>query len=717
MADGKSAVAQGLRQFGNSLQHLGQTIYTVDARNQADLAMARLAGTIQDWETDRLADPDYGEITIDPATGAPIFKGGYTEKWEKTEMEIKQNLIGGIQNPLARQEVERYFNQAATRERGVVQKMQFDKWGAALETAKIRLIADADDKTHDPDPTKNVQAKLDYAKAQIDELTKANLWSPEIARKALEGHAQSVIGKDLTARAKEALRTGDLAAAEILIGDDRTTYMSGADTFKAGDQVKAEALSDVRLFYNAKQKEAETGAQAEFYAYRTRNPGRVSEETLLDAKDQKATREKFQAWATKDGYILDSDRRQYWEDRLEAYDNGRATGGGTKAEAMADYWDNKLEQMAGALILGRGNAQITYIDPNSDPEKPTTITIPVTVAAYEALRNHVAVLDAFDTKPGAYAKANARDQRVYNPEKGAFPVTESMEAAWNKWVTGKPNEAALREEYEALKKANLNTGKLNEAGFQELVDKLLKKPEAERKLGKLIGWDPRTINDYDAFIGQRFDGNYADVFRKSGPGEGDRWDGSVKNPNFAWMMPTLEQEEKDLEKLGVNIGKPWIDSKGRAWYSGKASEIKDPPKAGALSVSYSVFPFAEGKERAATRFRDIVYKNNDHRKQMLINDGTKDVWMDVLEPGERGNPYQDRYTLPPEKYAALLKARGQARTAAESARNAQENAVGLATVRGRNKEEEYAFWARAEAALNRYPIMPKEEWMALPENQ
>jgi len=668
MGTALGALARQLQSFGGSIQDLGKTVYTVDARRKADEAQLLIADRIEEWKTQRLTDPDYGQITIDPFTKTPTFSGGYTEKWDALEQDIKQNLVETIDNPLAKEEVDNYFRQLATSQKGAVQALQFEKWGAATVTSYLKQNEDFDDK---PVP---VQTKLDHARENIAFLTENNLMDPEQARKYLETHSQVVIKKDLLARSKDALKTGELAAAERLIAEDTTSYTSGTGHLRRGDQVKDEVLSQVRILYNAIQDEADAKAQQIFYDFQKRYP----ERGVVDTTDLAATAETFQTLRTDDGFLLNAPRRQSWIDRLYSRMNGMATGSGTELEARGQYVLGLVARLTSGIELGRGNSKIIVPDPKDITK---TIEQPISIATFEALESEQWVIDALNTIPGAWDKMAGYRERVYKPKSDAFPVLKSMDDDWNKWLDKQgADKAAFSEEYQALKASELDSGKVTQAQFWEIVQKNIMGPAFKNDIRRMISWDPAKIDNFDEFIGQMFDGEFANAFRRSGPGQGDRWEGAVMNPKYAPLLPNLEAIEKNLEGMGIDIGKPWIDTQGKAWYPGQPSEIKDAKK-GAVAVSYAVFPFAEGNDRAGTRFRDIEYPKNVHVKQMLINDGEKDVWMDVLAPNEGENKYSDRYTLPQDEYKKLLEKRGKAAAAAAGAKKQKEREkTGLADI-------------------------------------
>ncbi len=133
-ASGK-ALAQAIGGFGQSVQNLGETIYKVDADNEATKIQLSLAAQIEEFQKNLLTDPE-------PGTPGAQTPEGYLAKWEKFTQGL-QSQAGQAKNPLARQEVNNYLGKVLPSQGTNVAKLQLSAWSENQKVDRRKRVLDA----------------------------------------------------------------------------------------------------------------------------------------------------------------------------------------------------------------------------------------------------------------------------------------------------------------------------------------------------------------------------------------------------------------------------------------------------------------------------------------------------------------------------------------------------------------------------------------------
>lgn len=230
----------GLARFAASLGNLGQTIYDVDAENEAREANLSIATDIEKFKESLWQDPDYG---------TPGQNDGYAKKWNdflegtKQNPGLKSRILGSMTNEKAKEKVSYFIDQTAIQQQSEVEELQFKRWAEGTVAKAVKRANEILDKGGIP-----VQTKLDAAHSEYDYLRGHNLITQEQYQNYMDAASQVAIRRDLTERAKTAYLADGLAAALRVIAEDQTSYSAGGGTFFAGDQVKNISQQDMKLW-------------------------------------------------------------------------------------------------------------------------------------------------------------------------------------------------------------------------------------------------------------------------------------------------------------------------------------------------------------------------------------------------------------------------------------------------------------------------------------
>lgn len=231
MSAGGKALAQALGGFGQNVQALGETIYKVDAENEATKLQLSFAEEIEKFQQSLLIDPEPGT----PGASSPE---GYMARWEKFSQDLK-NRANQAKNPLARKEVNDYLGKVIPSQGSRIAQAQFASW-----TEKQK--ADRRNNVLKFAMTASPEAALDFAAVQYGELLNKNAITGNDYTNLMREAAAPIMEKALFEMAKKSFaEEGETGAYNAVSA--QLLYTAGNDTFTVSDQVR----DTVKLRLNA----------------------------------------------------------------------------------------------------------------------------------------------------------------------------------------------------------------------------------------------------------------------------------------------------------------------------------------------------------------------------------------------------------------------------------------------------------------------------------
>lgn len=236
-ASGK-ALAQAIGGFGQSVQNLGETIYKVDADNEATKIQLSLAAQIEEFQKNLLTDPD-------PGTPGATTPEGYLAKWEKFSQDL-QSQAGKAKNPLARQEVTNYLGKVLPNQGTNVAKLQLAAWSENQKVDRRTRVLEAA-LVRAPEEAFNIAA------TEYGFLLKHNAITAAEYASLMNEASAPILEKALYQKGMEAFKTGGEDAAESAL-HDQVLFKTDKDTFIVSDairdRVRQRVDADIQLEYS-----------------------------------------------------------------------------------------------------------------------------------------------------------------------------------------------------------------------------------------------------------------------------------------------------------------------------------------------------------------------------------------------------------------------------------------------------------------------------------
>lgn len=216
------AIAQSLGGFGQSIQNLGETIYKIDAENEATKIQLDIAAKVEAFQQSLLTDDD-------PGTPGSQTPEGYMAKWEKFTQDL-QKQASLAKNPLARQEVTNYIGKIVPSQGTNVAKLQLAAWSEKQKIDRRRSVLSFS-KTADP------QKALEFAETQYGFLlAKQGISAAEYTNLMREA-AAPILEQALYNNAVEAFKkNGESGAYEAI--SSQLIYQTENDTFTVSDEIR-----------------------------------------------------------------------------------------------------------------------------------------------------------------------------------------------------------------------------------------------------------------------------------------------------------------------------------------------------------------------------------------------------------------------------------------------------------------------------------------------
>jgi len=660
MADGWSAAAQALGRMGEVLQNSAFTLNELDAKQKADAAELQIASRIEAFKRGLLSDPD---------CGTPGQNDGYMAKWQDEVAGINE-MIQGIDNPLARKAVQNSFGQLSATQTSAVYQLQYDKWGENARAQRLDMIRTMVETSGMP-----VDQLLDSTAENLDFLVGANLMDRYDRDKLMAEWSQIITERDLTARAKQAYTAGGLPAAQKLILDDDAIYTAGGTPYRAGDATKSAALKALEDLDTVVNAEANTDFEAAWARM-------VSAERYGTAPGGPVLSVSYiQNFTTKDGLAPGAKLKEYWLGRLESYYNGKDTGSGTSAAASARLWLGQAEKVVGALRRTKGgvlagSAGVSVVNPMTGK----VITSGVDRSVLDALGKDPEFVRAMDAA-GTWNDWNTLLDSIDKPMGAGDTEFDRAKKA----LEGKPLGSQLLEELRSALNGPLANSTPDQ--IRAFVDEKILGKAYDVKIGQLFdsSWTGNRYKDgVDLFARDLVDGMFDGLVIRDEQGRG-----KITNPLYAPAYnKAIAEVQGGLAQLGIKTTAPAITDTGAPWFEGSVRDLKDAPATrpptkdeqelarrdrsapktfpiGApQSVAYSLVPVTA--DRDARYLRDIVYAGNYHVLQTYeVIDG-KGQWVDVFQAATgKGGYYQYRDMGMAEK----VRKAGQKAAAASDATN------------------------------------------------
>lgn len=624
MSDGWSAAAQSLGRMGGTLVESALTINEIDARQKSDAAELEIASRIEAFKRGLLSDPDHG---------TPGQQDGYMAKW-KDEVAGIDEMIQGIDNPLARRAVQSSFSRIAANQTTAVYSLQHQAWGKATVAQRLDMIRQRAETSGLP-----VQDQLNLAAEDLDFLVGSNLLDRYERDKQLSDWSQVIMERDLSARAKAAYALGGLPAAKKLLLDDSEIYTAGGSPYRASDTVKASAVATIEALDAIVNDEADADMEtawarmvaAERYGTNPQGP-------IL-------TVDYVQGWRTKDGYAPDAKTKEYWIARLESFSNGKDSGSGTAAAQTAKLWIGQAEKVVGALRRTKGG--VLAADAAVQVVNPVTgklIARGINRDVLSALGKNPEFVQAMDAS-GAWNEWNALLDSLDKP----MGAGETLRKEIEKKLEGKPGKAALLAEFDAY--VSGAGAEASPEKLQAFVNEKITGKAYDVQVGQLFdgSWTGNRYKDgVDLFAQDLMDGRFADLVVRDETGRG-----KITNPLYAPAYNrALADVQSGLARLGIPTTAPAILDGGNPWFVGNPKDVKDAPKerqatdaekralrgdpeaAGAVplgqpaGVAYSLVPVTNNRD--ARYFRDLTYQDGYHARQVYEVVQGKGLWVDVV---------------------------------------------------------------------------------------
>lgn len=216
------AIAQSLGGFGQSIQNLGETIYKIDAENEATKIQLDIAAKVEAFQQSLLTDDD-------PGTPGSQTPEGYMAKWEKFTQDL-QKQASQTKNPLARQEVTNYIGKIVPSQGTNVAKLQLASWSEKQKIDRRKSVL-AFSKTADP------QKALEFAETQYGFLLSKHGISAADYTNLMREAAAPILEQALYNNAVEAFKkNGESGAFEAI--SSQLIYQTENDTFTVSDEIR-----------------------------------------------------------------------------------------------------------------------------------------------------------------------------------------------------------------------------------------------------------------------------------------------------------------------------------------------------------------------------------------------------------------------------------------------------------------------------------------------
>lgn len=224
--------AQALGEFGQSIQQMGETIYKVDADNEATTLQLDIASQIEKFTQDLATDPDPGT----PGVSTPE---GYMQKWDKFSQELR-NKADSARNPLARQEVNNYLGKVLPGQGSKIAQLQYSTWaekqyGTTMENV-VRLQANIGKDGF------TAQHWVTFAGMEFGKLRDMNMMTPKQYLDTMNSLAQPMLENDLYGQATKIYDEEGEAAAARFIADASGVYVApDGQAYTYGDSTRSSA--------------------------------------------------------------------------------------------------------------------------------------------------------------------------------------------------------------------------------------------------------------------------------------------------------------------------------------------------------------------------------------------------------------------------------------------------------------------------------------------
>lgn len=603
MSDAWSAVAGSLQRFGGAVGEYGETIIKMDAAAKRDAAQVAIIKQIEDFKRGLITDPDYG--TPEVVTGE---RAGYMKKFDAL-MDQAARSAEGIDNHVARQEVQSFLERTKASQESAVAQLQFQKWGQNTLASRMQAIREYNDASTDsPD------AKIAHTYASLTDLLQYNVIGQDQATEILAGETQQIMRNTLLEQAKEAYKEGNLPAAMAVIAANTTTVSTPVGNFGASDAIKKLAQADLAQ-YHAVVQEQENSRMIDAYSN--------SMNFYLGRGDAQKPVLTIDMIMKSD---LDAAGKEHWVDKLRTLDNYMTSGAGSKenGNVAALYgsmyqWAYEIGKTIGTTTSG-SRFQLTLPDGKQrtvslDPEEfeATLRDLMPIIAMTGKQDDFIKLRDMFEGKngksPGIFADMDKALDDTAKAQKwppALLLQTRSAAEAWKR-----QNPTATADQVTKYIEANFKN-KMVDINVARAWDYNINGQGNEEKIGLMIANGTAALYMADKGNG---------IFDVESP---------LFKETYRQYKAAVEREVKATPGAGIlEIGRNAIGratAEGEYWISTMdqttilqlgISNPRAPADQQPIAVSFTTRLF--GADRSMQRFREIELPQKKFRHETFLD--------------------------------------------------------------------------------------------------
>jgi hypothetical protein len=268
---------------------------------------------------------------------------GYTGKWNRVATQL-QAEVDKIQNPLAREEAQRYLD---ARNRDIKAEVYDKKVAMWKKETLAKELTDMDKMAKSTMPPEQV---MEYASQRLDWMQSYNIIQPSQREEILSNYANVAMSHNLSTAAKATLEAQGIHQARRQVINAQGSLPFQGKEYYMSDQAKAKARNDIEEAWNQTQDLEDERLDKAWAATFNASLNASAEGTGFDPRV-------IRGGLTADMIEkanLSEDRKQAWRSRLHgSVKTMRAEGAGSGTSSATSLDLNKFAEEQ-ALLIQRG---------------------------------------------------------------------------------------------------------------------------------------------------------------------------------------------------------------------------------------------------------------------------------------------------------------------------------------------------------------------------